>query len=113
MERWSEGVLNASFISTDESIMTVVRQQPKMLVLQMVNFTDLDSDQQWDVVHTPPTPRQNIPVKMQMVQKPTQVFWDGPEQIEGPQSISFEYSNGVLTFHVPQIIFTGLVAIYE
>jgi dextranase len=112
-ELWSEGVLNSKLISTDESIMNVMRQHPKLLVVQMVIFTDLDSHQQWDVVHTPPTPRQNIAVKIQMVQKPAQVLWDCPEQIEGPQSISFEHSNKVLTFHIPQIIFTGLVVIRE
>ena len=112
-ERWSEGVLNSNFISTDESIMTVVRQHPKLIVVQMVNFTDLDSHQQWDVVHTAPTPRRNVSLKIQMVQKPAQVFWDCPEQMEGPQSISFEHSNGVLTFHIPCIIFTGLVVIHE
>lgn len=112
-EAWAESELNPKFISVDESIMIVARYQPKMLVVQMVNFSDLDSHQQWDVVHPAPTPRQNIMVKIQISKQPVQVFWDCPEQFEGPQVISFEYSNGVLSFYIPQINFTGLVAIHE
>ncbi|MBI2331650.1 MAG: hypothetical protein HYU84_05735 [Chloroflexi bacterium] len=112
-EAWSEGELNPKHISIDESIMTLVRHHPKILVLQMVNFTDLGPHQQWDVVHAAPTPRQNILVKIQISKQPAQILWDCPEQLEGPQAIDFEYSNGVLTFHIPQINYTGLVAIYE
>ena len=112
-EVWSEGDLDPKFISMDESIMTLARQHPKLLVVQMVNFTGLEAHQQWDVVHAAPTPCQNVAVKIQMSHQPTQVFWDCPELLEGPQAIGFEHSKGVLTFHIPQINFTGLVAIHE
>lgn len=111
-EAWSESELNPKFISIDESIMTVARRHPKMLVVQIVNFSGLDSRQQWDVAHVAPIPRQNILVKIQMSKQPAQILWDSPEQ-QGLQAMDFEYSNGVLTFHIPQINYTGLVAIHE
>lgn len=112
-EAWAESELNPRFISIDGPIMTVVRHYPKILVVQMVNFSDLDSHQQWDVVHAAPTPRQNILVNIQLSKRPAQIFWDCPEQIDGAQAMTFEYSNGVLSLHIPQINYTGLVAIYE
>ena len=112
-ETWSKSDLNPDYIDTDESIMILVRRQPKLSVIQMVNFTGLDSHQHWDVVHATPTHRQNVSVKIQMSQQPAQVFWDCPEQIDGPQAVRFEYSHGILTFHIPQINYTGLVAIHE
>jgi len=112
-EAWSESELNPKFISIDASIMTLARHHPKTLVVQMVNFSGLDFHQQWDVIHAAPTPCENIPVKIQTPKQPAQIFWDCPEQLEGPQAIDFEYSNRVLTFHIPQINYTGLVAIHE
>ncbi len=93
--------------------MTLARHHPRVLVIQMVNFSSLDSHQQWDVIHTAPTPRQNVLATIQISKQPVQVFWDCPELLEGPLAIDFEYSNGVLTFHIPKINYTGLVAIYE
>jgi dextranase len=110
---WSEGDLDPKFISTDESIMTLGRHHPKLIVLQMVNFSGLDPHQQWDMVHAAPSSRQHVAIKIQMVQRPAQVLWDCPEQLEGPQAIHFQHANGILTFYIPQINFTGLVAIYE
>lgn len=111
-EAWAESELNPKFISIDASIMTVARHHPKMLVVQMVNFRGLDSHQQWDVLHAAPTLRQNTLVKIQISKQPDQIFWDSPEQ-QGSQVIAFEYSNGVLSFYIPQINYTGLVVIHE
>ncbi len=111
-EAWAESELNPKFISIDESIMTVARHHPKMLVVQMVNFSGLDSHQQWDVFHAAPTPCQNLLARIQLTKRPAQILWDCPEQ-QGSQVIDFEYSNGVLTFYIPQINYTGLVVIHE
>lgn len=112
-EAWSNGELNPKFISINETILTLLRRQPNLLIIHMVNFSNLDLHQQWDVVHPVPTLRQNVEVKIQMLRSPSKVLWDCPEQLEGIQIINFEYSDGVLTFDIPQIHITGLVAIYE
>ena len=112
-EIWSHGELNPKFISTDNCIWAVARSYPKKMVLQLVNFTNLDPHQRWDEVHVSPAPRQNISIRIQVPQRPAQIFWDCPEQINGPQLLNFEHSNGILTFQIPQINFIGLVTIHE
>jgi len=93
--------------------MTVARRYPKSLVVQVVNFSGLDPQQRWDETHAAPIPRQDISIKIQILQRPTQIFLDCPEQTDGPQVLKFEHSNGTLTFQIPQINFIGLVAIHE
>lgn len=112
-EIWSQGELNPKFISTGDAIWTLTRSYPKSFVIQLVNFSGLDSHQRWDEAHAAPTPCQNISIKIQMPQRPAQIFWDCPEQTTGPQALSFEYSNGVLTIHIPHINFIGLVSTHE
>jgi dextranase len=112
-EMWAEGERNPKFISIDESIMTIARHYPKSLVIQLVNFSGLDSHQRWDEAHDTPAPRQNTSIQIQLARQPTQIFWDCPERVEGPQALNFEYSDGALTFQIPQINFIGLVAIHE
>jgi len=112
-EIWSQGELNPRFISTDDAIWTVARSYPKKMVLELVNFTNLGTHPRWDESHAAPVPCQNVSTKIQMSQRPAQIFWDCPEQINGPQALNFEYSNGTLTFQIPQIKFIGLVAIHE
>jgi dextranase len=112
-EIWARSELNPNFISIDNSIWTIVRSYPKSLVLQLVNFSGLDRHQRWDEAHIAPTPCQNVSVKISMPQRPTQIFWDCPEQTNGPQALNFEHSNGTLTFQIPLINFIGLVAIRE
>jgi len=111
-EAWSNGELNPKFISIDETILTLLRRPPNLLILHMVNLSNLDLHQQWDVVHPAPTLRQKVEVKIQIQHSPSKVLWDCPEQ-DGPQNVSFEHSDGVLTFNIPQIHFTGLVVIHE
>jgi len=111
-EAWSNGELNPKFISIDETILTLLRRQSNLLIIHMVNFSNLDPHQQWDVVHPAPTLRQNVEVKIEMQHSPSKVLWDCPEQI-GPQNIPFEQADGILTIYIPQIHFAGLVVIHE
>ena len=112
-ETWAMGELNPDFISTDESMMTVARKQSGKTILTFVNFSGLYLHQRWDEIHKTPTPRQNVPVKIQLNTHPSHVLWDCPELTDGLQALNVEYSNGILTFQVPQINFIGLVAIHE
>lgn len=112
-ETWANSELNPKYISIDDSIMILARHYPKSLVVQMVNFTGFDSHQRWDEAHAAPALCQNVSVTIQTSQQPAQIFWDCPEQTNGPQILNFEYSNEVLTFQIPQINFIGLIAIHE
>jgi len=112
-EIWSQGELNPRFIATDDAIWTVSRSYPKTMVVQLVNFINLASNQRWDEAHAVPTPCQNVFIKIQMPQRPVRIFWDCPEQTDGPQVINFEHADGILKFQIPQINFIGLVAIHE
>ncbi len=112
-EIWAEGEQNPEFISTDDSIMTVARRYPNSFIVQLVNFNGLDSQPRWDEAHPFPTPCRRVPVRIQMSQRPSQIFWDCPEKTDSPQALDFEYSNGKLTFQVPQINFIGLVTIHD
>lgn len=112
-EVWAEGELNPNFIFTDDSIWNVARRHPKSLIVQLVNFTGLDPHQRWDEAHAVSTPCQDVALSIQMPKRPTQISWDCPEQIQGPQTLNFEYSNGILTFQIPQINYIGLVAIHD
>jgi len=112
-EIWAASDLNPEFISIEEGIWTVARSYPEKMVLQFVNVTGLGPHPCWDVVHSPPTPCQNVSIGIRMSQRPAQIFWDCPEQNHGPQRVNFEHADGMLTFQIPQINFTGLVAIYE
>ncbi|HLO17199.1 MAG TPA: glycoside hydrolase family 66 protein [Anaerolineales bacterium] len=112
-EAWAGGELNPKFISNDDSIWAVARKYPKLLVVQLVNFSGLDPHQRWDKEHVAPTLCENVFVKIETPQPPSQILWDCLEQIDGPQVLNFEYSNGTLTFQIPQIHFIGLVAIHE
>jgi hypothetical protein len=84
-----------------------------LLVLQLINFSGLDPHQRWDELHAAPLPCQNVSVTIRLQQRPQQIFWDCPERREGAQGLIFEYSNGTLTFQIPQINFIGLIAIHE
>jgi hypothetical protein len=110
---WSNGELNSELISIDNGIWTVMRNYPKSFVVQFINFSGLDPHQRWDEAHVAPTAGQDVSVKIQTPHCPTQVFWDCPEQMTGPQALHFEYSEGMLTFQIPHIQFIGLVAIHE
>src|SRR5258706_11070315 len=110
---WAEGELNPEFISTGDSMMTVMRRHPKSLSVQLVNFDGLDLHQHWDEEHAAPTPFQNISIKIQIDNRPSQIFWDCPELTDGPEALDFEYTDETLTFQIPQIIYIGLVAIYD
>jgi dextranase len=112
-ETWVEGELNPSFISTDDSIWTVARKYPELLVLQLVNLSELDPHQRWDEEHALPKPYENIVLRIEMYQRPSQIFWDAPENLAGPQPLTFEYDSRLLTFQIPHIHLTGLVVIYE
>jgi dextranase len=112
-ERWAEGELNPSFISSDASIWTVTRKYPESLVLHLVNLSGLDPHQRWDEEHALPTPCENLLVRIEMYQRPSKVFWDSPENSAGPQPLNFEYKSGILIFQIPHIHLTGLVAIHE
>jgi dextranase len=112
-ELWAESEWNPKVISTDVSIMTVGRRHAKSLVVQLVNFSGLDPHQRWDETHAAPTPCQNVSVKIHMSQRPAQIFWGCPEQIDGPQAVNFEHDDGILTFQIPQINFIGLVVIHD
>jgi hypothetical protein len=111
-ERWAEGVFLPSYISTGDSIMTVVRSFPGKMSLQLVNFTDLGPHLRWDEDHPAPTPCVNVSVSIQRSQSPTRIIWDSPEQNKC-HLLDFEYSNGTLMFQIPQINYTGLVVIYD
>jgi dextranase len=112
-EVWSRGELNPEFILLDEGLWTVARQYPKRLVIQLVNFTDLASSQSWDEPHAAPTPCSEVLIKVRMPQRPSQIFWDCPEQTHGLQLLDFEYSNETLTVQILHINFLGLITIYE
>jgi dextranase len=112
-ETWAESELNPSFISTDDSVWTIARKCPESLVVQLVNLSGLDPHQRWDEEHTLSTPCENIAVRIEMHQRPSQIFWDAPENTTGLQPLTFEYNNGILTFQIPYIHLTGLVAIHE
>ena len=112
-ELWSEGELNPQSISADASVWTVVRKLPKSFVVQLVNFSDLDSHQRWDEAHAAPLPCQNLSMKIEMSQRPAQVLWDCPERSNGARELSFEYTDGILGFQIPQINLIGLVVIHE
>lgn len=111
-DEWSRAGLNPDFISTGESLWTVARKYPGFLVISIVNFNGLNSDQRWDEAHSVPIPCQNMPVGIQTPHSPSRIFWDIPEN-NGPREIDFEYQDGTLKFQVPQINTIGLVAIYE
>jgi hypothetical protein len=110
---WAESELDPEFVFMDHSILTVARHYPSLFSVRLVNFNRLDPHQRWDEAHAAPTPRQNVSVKIQMDKRPSQIFWDCPEQTDGPQVLDFEYTDGTLTFQIPQINYIGLVAIYE
>jgi len=112
-EIWVEAELNPEFISTDDSIMTVARRYPKSLIVQLVNFNGLDSHPRWDEAHPFPTPCLKVHIRIQVSQRPSQIFWDCPEKDDRPQALDFEYANGKLTFQVPQINFIGLITIHD
>ncbi len=112
-EIWAENELDARFISIDASLMNVTRRHAKSLIVHVVNFNGLDAHQCWDETHTAPTSCRNVSVGIQMPQRPAQIFWDCPEQMDGPQALDFEHSLGTLTFQIPQINFIGLVAIHD
>ncbi|HKG53472.1 MAG TPA: glycoside hydrolase family 66 protein [Anaerolineales bacterium] len=112
-EIWAGGELNPEFISTDDSIMTVARRYPKSLMVQLVNFNGLDSHLRWNEAHPFPTPCWKVSIRIQMSQRPSQIFWDCPEKNDRPQALDFEYANGKLTFQVPQINFIGLISIHD
>src|SRR5258706_4383114 len=109
----AEGELDPEFISAGDSMMTVTRRHPKSLSVQLVNFNGLDPHQRWDEVHAAPIPCQKVSIIIWMDNRPSQIFWDCPEQAEGPQTLDFEYTNGILTFQIPQINYIGLIAIHE
>ena len=90
-----------------------MRTFPKSFVIQLVNFTNLDSHQRWDEAHDAPTPCEEVMLRIQLPCRPAQILWDCPEQIDGPQELAFEYFDGLLTVKIPQISFTGLIAIHE
>ncbi len=112
-EIWAESELNPGFISTDESIWTVARKHPELLVVQLVNLSGLNSHQRWDEEHVFPSACKSLFVRVEMEHSPSHIFWDAPENSEGPQPLSFEHNSGILTFQIPPIYLTGLVAIYE
>ena len=112
-EIWAQGELNPEYISINHEVWTVARSYPKKTVLQFVNFTNLASGQRWDEAHAYPIPCENSCIAMPLPQRPAQIFWDSPERIDGPLPLSFAYSNGTLTFKIPNIKFIGLVTIYE
>ena len=112
-EIWAEGELNSGLIATNDSILTVARRYPKSLIVQLVNFNGLDWHPHWDETHPFPTPCWKVSIRIQMSQRPSQIFWDCPEKTDSPQALDFEYSNGKLTFQVPQINFIGLVTIHD
>jgi len=110
---WAAGDLNPRFIAADDSVMTVARRYRKALSIQLVNFNGLDPHQRWDEAHAAPAPCQNISIKIQIDNRPSQIFWDCPELTAGPEALDFEYTDKTLTFQIPQISYIGLVAIYE
>jgi dextranase len=112
-EAWSEGELDPAFITTGDPLMIVARRYPGSLVVQLVNFTGLNSHQRWDESHSAPAPCKDVLIRIQMPQRPARIFWDCPEEARGSQILSFEYSDGILTTRIPQINLMGLVAIYE
>jgi dextranase len=112
-EAWADVGLNPGFIESDASIWTVVHRRPESLVVQLVNFSGLDPRQRWDEAHAAPAPRSNVSLQIQTDRKPLQVHWDCPEAADGPQPLKFGYSNGILTFQIPHIHFTGLAAIHD
>ena len=112
-EGWAQARLNPPFVSIDASIWTVARSYPKSMVIQLVNFTNLDSHQRWDEAHLAPASWKEVMVRIQTSRQPAQILWDCPERIDGPQELGFEYLEGTLTVKIPQINFTGLLNIHE
>jgi dextranase len=112
-ETWSQGELNPRFVTTENSIWAVIRRNPEGYAIQLVNFTGLDSDPRWNEVHAAPTLREQISIRIQMPQRPSQVFWDAPEQTKGLQELQFEYNDGILSFQIPQINYIGLIIIHD
>jgi dextranase len=112
-EIWSRGEINPEFISPNESIWTVARRHPKQLVIHLINFTNLASSPHWDEAHDFPATCQNILIRIQIQHRPSQIFWDCPEETHGLQLFDFEHSNETLTVQIPHINFLGLIAIYE
>ncbi len=112
-EKWADSELNPAYISTDDSIMTVVRNQPNETILQLVNFTNLGLDARWNEEHAAPNPCRNVSIAVRRSRRPSKIFWDCPEQTKGPQTLDFEFSNGILKFQIPEINYTGLVVIHD
>jgi dextranase len=110
---WSQVELNPPFISTENSIWTVSRKYPKGHTIHLVHFSGLESHLRWDEAHVAPTPCEQISINVQISQRPSHVFWDAPEQIQGLQEMHFEYQDGRLSFQIPQINYTGLIIIYD
>lgn len=110
---WAEGEWNPTFISTSESLMTVVRRHGASMIVQFVNFSGLDPHQRWNALHAPPALCRKLSIQVRMAHRPSQILWDCPERIGGLQALAFEYANGTLTFHIPQIHFIGAVLIHE
>ena len=112
-ESWSQSELNPEFISTSVLLWTVARRHPQGMVIHLVNFTNLDANQRWDDAHHAPTPCEDITLRIQMPDPPAKVLWDRPEQIDGPQVLEADYSDGTLVVRIPKIDITGLIAIHE
>jgi dextranase len=112
-ERWSQAELNPGFIFTDVPLWTVARKHPGSIVIQVVNFVKLDPHQRWDEPHAAPSCCQEVILRIQLSQRPSQVVWDCPELIDGPQILEADYSGGTLTVKIPQIDSTGMIAIHE
>ena len=110
---WSESELDPAAITVGAPLTTVARRFPGFLVLTLVNFAALDSHQRWDEAHQAPTPSSDVSIKIQMPKRPARVFWDCPEAADGPRSLWFDHSEGILTIEIPQISLIGLVAIYD
>jgi hypothetical protein len=83
------------------------------MVIQLINFTGLDSHQHWNNTHPAPSPCADATLGIQFPRQPAQVVWDCPEQNNGPQILQTYYSDGMLTVKIPQIHFTGLIVIHE
>jgi dextranase len=112
-EKWSQAELNPAFISTDPSIWTVARNDPAAMIIQLINFTNLGPHRRWDEEHDAPAPCEDVVVRIQFPKRPAQVLWDCPERSDGSQALVFKYSEGLLTLKIPQIFFTGLIAVHE
>ena len=109
---WAEGEVDPGSISTDSSIMIVARRHANSLILHLVNFNGLTLRRRWNEAHEPPTPCQNVPLRIRSPRRPAQVLWDCPENA-CPQALELEYSADVLTFAIPHINFIGLVLLHD